>query len=146
MSPELRRVLWIAVGISWMAAAGYGALRRREASTGNEAVEDDPFLSILDDYLKGNLVQAERAVEEVLAACPRDLEARLLLATLMRHAGRLGEAARQLDVLVRLEGASRWSEEIRHERELLAEAWEQKLEAASGEASTKDTLHAGHAA
>lgn len=147
LSPEVRRVLWITVGIGWTAAIGYGASRRSADSTANRAAEDDPFPAILDDYLKGNLVQAEQALERVLAAKPRDLEARLLLATLLRHAGRLAEAARQMDILVRLEGAEPWEPEIRQERKLLSEAWQHKWEADDcEEESPENAAHAGQAA
>ena len=45
-----------------------------------------------------------------------------MLATLLRHTGRLDEATRQLDTLARLEGAGKWELEIRQERELLKKA------------------------
>ena len=52
----------------------------------------------------------------------RDVEARLMLATLLRHTRRPEEAARQLEVLVRLDEARKWELEIQHEWNMLAAA------------------------
>ena len=51
---------------------------------------------------------------------PRDVEARLLLATLLRHARRYPEALDQLDRLERLNDAAKWTLEIETERRHLA--------------------------
>jgi cytochrome c-type biogenesis protein CcmH/NrfG len=72
--------------------------------------------------LKGNWFEAERELNKLLRRDNRDLEARLMLATLLRHTKRFDEATRQLNVLVRLEGAKRWELEIRREGELITEA------------------------
>jgi cytochrome c-type biogenesis protein CcmH/NrfG len=58
---------------------------------------------------------------EMLATNERDLDARLLLATLYRHNRRYDEATKQLEVLVRFEGAEKWTVEIERERALVAE-------------------------
>jgi hypothetical protein len=60
----------------------------------------------------------------------RDLEARLMLATLLRHSGRVDEAKRQLDTLARFEGAGKWELEIQRERDLLSNTKQQKAMAA----------------
>jgi hypothetical protein len=52
----------------------------------------------------------------------RDLDARLMLATLMRHTGRSTEATQQLDAITRFDGAEKWAWEIHHERQSLNEA------------------------
>jgi thioredoxin-like negative regulator of GroEL len=72
--------------------------------------------------LKGNWVESEHLICRVLRRAPRDLDAGLMLATLLRHTGRLEEAQRQLDRIVRFEGAHKWALEIRREREFLDEA------------------------
>jgi hypothetical protein len=43
-----------------------------------------------------------------------------MLATLLRHTGRLEEAVEHLDRLQRMEGSEKWGLEIQRERELLA--------------------------
>ena len=50
-----------------------------------------------------------------------DLEARLLMATLLRHTKRFDDATRQLIFLVRLDGAHRWALEIHREESCLIE-------------------------
>jgi len=45
-----------------------------------------------------------------------------MLATLLRHTGRLDDACGQLDRLERLENASKWELEIGRERELIRQA------------------------
>ena len=61
-------------------------------------------------------------MEDLLRREQRDVDARLMLATLMRHTARADEAMKQLDLLASLDGAEKWELEIRRERELLAAA------------------------
>ncbi|HOM17750.1 MAG TPA: hypothetical protein PK777_02195 [Thermoguttaceae bacterium] len=53
---------------------------------------------------------------------PRDVEARLMIATLFRHTRRWEEASRQLDQLERLEASRAWTLEIHRERERIRQA------------------------
>jgi hypothetical protein len=68
-------------------------------------------------YLTGDWVSAEQSLLKLLGQDPRDAEARLMLATLWRHEGRLEAAAEELDQLDRLETAAPWKMEIAWERE-----------------------------
>ncbi|MCR4413284.1 MAG: tetratricopeptide repeat protein [Thermoguttaceae bacterium] len=72
--------------------------------------------------MKGNWFEAECLLSRILKRNPRDLEARLMLATLLRHTGRRDEAARQLDRLERFEGSGKWVLEISRERQQLQAA------------------------
>jgi thioredoxin-like negative regulator of GroEL len=82
----------------------------------------DGFPEALEHYLRGDYYQAEQVLDGLLRQNMRDLDARLMLATLFRRAGRFEEATRQLDTLVRFEGAGKWELEIRGERRRLAGA------------------------
>ena len=104
--------------------------RRHNHNTGEPDPQKDPFTEALDYYLKGDYYQAERMLELLLRRNLRDLDARLMLATLMRHTGRFEEAVRQLDTLARFEGAGKWDLEMRQERERLANAKTLKATAA----------------
>jgi hypothetical protein len=73
-------------------------------------------------YLRADWVSAEQLLLQTLKHNARDVEARLLLATLWRRQGRLQEAARQLDKLARLEAAEDWKYEIEVERQEIAAA------------------------
>ncbi len=100
--------------------------------------------------MKGDYYQAEHVLEGLLRRNVRDLDARLMLATLLRHTGRLDEATRQLDTLARFEGAGKWELEMRQERELLAEATTRNSAAAKRQTSPvtsgETSAAAGHAA
>ena len=69
-------------------------------------------------YLKGDNYQAEQILEGLLRRNIRDLDARLMLATLLRRAKRIDEATQHLDMLVRFEGTEKWELEIQQERDL----------------------------
>jgi hypothetical protein len=123
ISQNWRMSLWATFGVFWVAATGWSVRDcRRRAAGAHPNPSKDPFTQALDHYLRGDYYQAEHVLSGLLRRNLRDLEARLMLATLMRHTGRLDEAARQLETLVRFEGAGRWELEIHRERELLAEA------------------------
>jgi thioredoxin-like negative regulator of GroEL len=124
LTPGVRTACWTAVAAIWGGSAVlcYGWDRRLEA-TGEESVATERrFGEALEQYLQGNWFETERILVDLLRQNPRDVDARLLIATLLRHTGRLDEASRQLDQLERLEDCRKWELEIRRERELLAEA------------------------
>jgi len=124
---DVRNGLWIALGVLWVASAGFSArwIRRQpmpeQAGQDRDAVKDD-FDVALEHYLKGNYFETERVLKRLLRGNARDLESRLMLATLLRHTGRRDEAVAQLDLLDRFEGSQKWELEIRRERDLWAES------------------------
>ena len=127
----LRNTLWGAWGVCWVVAAAWSARQcRRQAAAEQPNTSSDAFTDALDHYLKGDYYQAEQVLEGLLRRNLRDVDARLMLATLLRHAERLDEATRQLETLARLEGAGKWHWEIQRERDLLAEARTEKATAA----------------
>jgi len=126
VAPAEERALWLTLGVVWVAAAALSWVgSRRQASPARPKPLPDAFEQALDHYLKGNWFQAERLWVDLLRCSPRDLDARLMLASLWRHTGRLEEATAQLDLLTRLEGAEKWEWEVGCERELLRQAREQ---------------------
>lgn len=82
--------------------------------------EDDLFPRAQAQYLNGDWLACEQTLGKLLAQNRRDVEARLLLATLCRHLHRTAEASEHLAVLERLESAERWAYEIAMERHDLA--------------------------
>jgi hypothetical protein len=115
-----RTGLWGVVGVIWLGAAAREAIcgpgRRNDRQ---QAIAEELFREALDHYLKGNWFETERVLGAILRKDPRDLEARLMLATLLRRAGRPDEAALNLDALARMEGAETWQCEIDRERQSL---------------------------
>ncbi len=144
---SLRISLWVAMGVAWVGAAIWSATR---SPTGAAERESDRFAEAVDHYLRGDYYQTEQILEGLLRRNIRDVDARLMLATMWRRTGRPDEATHQLDVLARWEGAGKWELEIRKERELLAKAKTQhaattepdRIAAAGDETSTA----VGHAA
>ena len=63
-------------------------------------------------YLQNDWVRTEQLLLKLLKQDARDIESRLMLATLWHHQGRKAEALRQLDRLERLEAAQEWQLEI----------------------------------
>jgi predicted Zn-dependent protease len=131
IAPGLRSAWWAVFGLFWIGGAAWSAVCcRRRAAAERPSPAGDDFAEALDHYLKGDYYQAEHVLERLLRQNLRDVDARLMLATLLRHTGQLEDAARQLDTLVRLEGAGKWQWEIKRERALLAEARTEKATAA----------------
>lgn len=82
-----------------------------------DARSDQWFQEAQVAYLAGDWVSTEQTLVRLLRQDARDAEARLMLATLWRHEGRLDAAREQLDQLDRLETAAPWAYEITRERE-----------------------------
>ena len=134
--PELVRIgAWVAVAALWAGSAAFSRWAQRRTTTRQETSRtDDAYLEATEHYLKGNWFEAECHLRELLRRDARDLEAGLMLATLLRHTARLGEAAQQLDRLQRLDGWERWAMEIGRERAYLEAAPE-----AEGSGQTADS-------
>jgi cytochrome c-type biogenesis protein CcmH/NrfG len=79
------------------------------------------FREAIHEYLKGSWFETERILSRILQGHPRDVEARLLFATLLRHTGRCQEALDHLARLELLNDASKWAAEIAAEKTWIAE-------------------------
>jgi hypothetical protein len=130
LGPASQRTLWLLVGAMWAAAAGHAWwwCRRRTVRESAEPAEDT-FEQATQRYLKGDWFEAERILANLVRWNSRDVDARLLLATLFRRRQRFAEAAAQLDFLECCEAAVKWEWEIRRERKLLERAISQAAEA-----------------
>jgi tetratricopeptide (TPR) repeat protein len=80
---------------------------------------DTLFIQAQREYLGGHWEEAEGLLRQRIQRQPRDMESRLLLATLLRHSRRLDEAAQQLDEMDRYDEAIEWSFESGRERQLI---------------------------
>jgi thioredoxin-like negative regulator of GroEL len=90
---------------------------------------DDRFAQAQHEYLRGNWFEAEALLHAILAQAPRDAEAQLLLAGVLRHSGRYAAAQRRLSQLELLDTSARWTFEILREKKLL----EQRQQSMEGE-------------
>jgi thioredoxin-like negative regulator of GroEL len=85
------------------------------------AIDEDLFNAAQNEYLKGNWYEAEVALNRLLDGNILDVEARLMLASLLRRTGRGDEAATQLARLSRTDGAERWRLEIARLKQHIAD-------------------------
>ncbi len=80
---------------------------------------DTLFNQAQREYLGGHWDEAELLLERRIAHAPRDMESRLLLATLLRHSRRLEQASEQLNDMQRFDESLEWDFEIDRERQLI---------------------------
>jgi hypothetical protein len=118
-------VVWL---LAWLESRADWRRLLAEFTAGEGSVSDPVeqadrwFRDAQGAYLAGDWVSAEQTLLKLLKQDPRDAEARLMLATLWRHEGRLEAAAEELDRLARLETAAAWTTEIAWERERIYSA------------------------
>lgn len=117
---------WTAVAVLWSVSAvtGWRWSRQHSVRRGGSR-QEDLFPRALGEYLRGNWYEAEAACKTSLRRVPGDVQARLLLATLLRRTRRWPEARQHLETLKRLESAATWEFEIANEEQRLGEAEEQ---------------------
>lgn len=123
MTPSQRNGFLLLLFLAWALLCGVASLRRRavEAEIATEGT-DETYRAALVHYLRGNWFEAESLIVPRLKKKPRDLELRLLQATLYRHSKRYDEAVLALDRLQQFDGADAWFLEIETERRFIAEA------------------------
>ena len=125
VEPAFRFAGWTAVAVLWSVSIITGWRWSHERLTNRRASrEQDLFPRALGEYLRGNWYEAEAACKNVLKRVPGDVQARLLLATLLRRTRRWPEACEQLEALKRLDAAAAWEFEIADEEQRLADAQE----------------------
>jgi hypothetical protein len=116
LPPPFRTALWCLCVSFWILGwvdAHRAASRQRAAAQLDPQL--DLFLAARGEYLRGAWTRAAETLTQLLRADPRDVEARLMLATLTRHDGRCEEAREHLRKLQRLERAGQWNMEIQRE-------------------------------
>ena len=132
--PQAVTAGWIVLAATWVAGVVFswrrGDHRRmdqqqtdrrpKDNTNAQDREADELFRQARDHYLRGNWYESEETLVELLQHNPNDVDARLMLATLMRHSERWDDARAQLKQLQRLEAAGKWQLEIRREWEYLA--------------------------
>ena len=123
ISPGVRVVGWLGIGGWWLAAI-VGTIRQKRTALQTAAETRDLFPDAQREYLKGNWYQSELLLVQMLHQEPRDVDARLMLATLLRHTGRTAESTEQMRRLEKTEGCQKWHLEIQREWHRLTNAKE----------------------
>ena len=88
---------------------------------------DTLFIEARREYLRGHWNEAQSLLQRQLKHHARDIESRLMLATLLRHTRKFDDAAAQLDQIEKYDPAISWKNEIARERELLRLVHEYEL-------------------
>ena len=89
------------------------------ADADNNQAVDALFIEARREYLRGHWDEAQSLLHSQLKRYPRDIESRLMLATLFRHTRQFDEALNQLNQIQKYDPAINWKHEIARERELL---------------------------
>lgn len=126
---------WILVGVFWTVAIfqndwAVKEYARKNAQTDSSEL-DELFQLGQSEYLQGRLSEAETLFERILCIDPRDADARLYLATINRHQGKLNQASKHLDVLEDSD-CEKWHYQITDERAMVGEL-ESELTMTSGQ-------------
>ncbi len=118
-----RKAAWVAIVGFWIGSLLLEVVSSRGQGSRRRNPHEGPTLEqAVAYYLKGDWVETERLLVDLIGGNPRDVDAGLMLATVWRRAGRLDESAAQLDRLGRLDESSKWELEIQKERELIERA------------------------
>ena len=132
-------VAWPIVGIVWLSHWFISSRMLDETidpSVAQDKRSDALFISAQTEYLNGNWHEAEALLVRQLRFRPRDIEARLLLATLHRHTGNYDKALQEIEQLLKFDESIRWQLEI----ERLQQHVEDELEyESSSESETDET-------
>jgi hypothetical protein len=115
---SLTIAVWAATGAVWLVSAVSAAAAFPPPLARPPAAEIDPlFCKARDAYLARDWLVAETRLRALLELSPTDGEAQLLLATLLRRAGRPAEAREALAKLSASDSGLRWRAAIATERE-----------------------------
>ncbi|MDG1873388.1 MAG: hypothetical protein P8J27_05730 [Mariniblastus sp.] len=80
---------------------------------------DTLFIQAQSEYLRGHWEEAESLLSRRIENAPRDMESRLLLATMSRHSRRLEQATLHLNNMERFDESTEWRFEVDRERKLI---------------------------
>ena len=126
IGPWSRVGVWLLLIVVWSACTwlSFRQLRDGFGAPNGSAGREDLFRHAQREYLSGNWIKSEQLLSELLGGNPHDVEANLLLASLLRRTGQLTEASGRLRKLEAMEGADKWQSELDRERKLLDEQFQ----------------------
>ncbi len=111
---------WLSVGGFWIVSAARAHRNLPELYKPLHVADDRGlFLKAQSEYLQGHWFEAENALNQLLRQSRRDIDARLMLATMYRHTRRYEAATAELGLIEQIEGAEKWQSEIASERRLV---------------------------
>jgi hypothetical protein len=132
-------VAWPTILFIWSISAwmAYRRLPDLMAVPSSEKVADSEapdtlFIQAQGEYLRGHWEEAASLLARQIQRNPRDVESRLLLATLFRHTRQFEQATMELDEIQKFDEAIEWQFEIQREFELLDIVRQHELDQANG--------------
>jgi hypothetical protein len=122
IGPWERIGAWLVLVVVWALSAKLSVrqLQGFDPRESGDAAED-LFRRAGREYLSGNWIAAEQLLTQLVRSNPQDVDAQLMLASLLRRTGQLTEASQRLRKLDATDGAEKWTAEIKRERQLLDE-------------------------
>jgi hypothetical protein len=112
LGPNPGGTIWGGFVAAWLALLIVSTRTSPAKAEAALAGPNDLFPSALAEYLRGNWLEAELLARKLIARVSSDVEARLLLAAVLRHTNRFDEARETLDVLTSWDRAAAWQMEI----------------------------------
>jgi hypothetical protein len=119
MSPMRLTILWGALITVSVLSAAYAALRGHLAQpTAAAGCPNDRLLQAQEFYLQANYFEAEQILLPYCRSTDLDIEAALLLASILRRTERYPQAVELLEEMALLDRSWRWQDEIEQEKRL----------------------------
>lgn len=110
--------VWTGVIAYWGIATWTGTCKVARIRGRSLEQQQALFINAQSEYLKGHWLEAETLLRELLSVDQHDGDARLMLASLLRHSDRVDEALVELETLELSEAGAKWASEISRERQL----------------------------
>jgi hypothetical protein len=123
LSPWLVRAIWSGMFLGGGISAVY-AVQNGPRILGlhpNNAQADEALVQAQVLYLQGDYFDAEKQLQRIFAAGHQDIEAALLMISILRRTGRYKQALFGIERLSLVERSQRWAQELARERQLIGE-------------------------
>jgi hypothetical protein len=126
IDPWSRVGVWVLLLLVWTASVTLSfrqLLGYNPQQTAKTA--EDLFRQGQREYLSGNWIKAEQLLSQLLSINGKDVDAHLMMVSLLRRTGQLAEASERLRQLTAMDGAEKWQTEIARERQFLDDLFQQ---------------------
>jgi hypothetical protein len=126
IDPWSRLGVWVLLLVVWAASVTL-SFRQLLSDNPQQAAKtaEDLFRRAQREYLTGNWIKAEHLLTQLIANNGKDVDAHLLMASMLRRTGQVAEASERLRRLAAMDGADKWQSEIARERQLLDDLFNQ---------------------
>ncbi len=134
------RLMWGVAIVAWLGVSVWEHLRFSSWFTAIPQEATEAFASAQSEYLKGNWFAAEAQLLSILHEDANDVEALLLLVSVLRRTRRWQPALRRLKQMELLDAAYRWRFEIAAERRWIQQGLERSVADLEGATDAESTI------